>query len=110
MQVPLFVAGDFDRDGTVDGADLLKWQRAVDMDDSTVDANDDGIVDGEDLAIWRDISARWHTRRRSPPLCPSRARSPSHCFRWPCCAPPRALSTEKVRPAFILGVIKSSAI
>jgi hypothetical protein len=54
MQVPLFVAGDFDRDGAVDGADFLKWQRAVGMDDSRVDANDDGIVDGEDLAICRE--------------------------------------------------------
>jgi hypothetical protein len=44
--------GDFDRDGDADGADFLKWQRAVGSADSIVDDNRDGLVDGWDLAIW----------------------------------------------------------
>jgi len=44
--------GDFDKDGDADGADFLKWQRALGSADPTVDANVDGIVDAKDLAIW----------------------------------------------------------
>jgi hypothetical protein len=52
--------GDFDDDGDVDGADLLKWQQQVGSvglypeKSLAADANADGIVDSEDLAIWQD--------------------------------------------------------
>ena len=49
------LGGDYDRDGDVDGADLLSWQRSL---GSTVpsatdaDVNGDGRVDQADLAPW----------------------------------------------------------
>ncbi len=50
------VAGDFDDDGDVDGADFLDWQRQF---GSTVtafsgaDGNGNGMVDAADYVIWR---------------------------------------------------------
>lgn len=47
-------SADFNRDGQVDGADLLTWQRENGSFDSHVaDVNGDGFVDGADLAFWR---------------------------------------------------------
>jgi acetyl esterase/lipase len=50
-------AGDFDRDGDVDGRDFLKWQRDsganVNPKGSGADANHDGTVNDEDLGIWQ---------------------------------------------------------
>ena len=49
---------DADGDGDSDGADLLEWQRNVDMplnvESIAGDFNTDSIVDGSDLAIWVD--------------------------------------------------------
>ena len=50
------LAGDFDLDNDVDGADFLRWQRnfSNDMAKRTDgDSNDDGIVDGDDVASWQ---------------------------------------------------------
>jgi acetyl esterase/lipase len=51
-------AGDYDRDGDVDGDDFLLWQReigeAADPKGSGPDGNSDGRIDGEDLPIWLD--------------------------------------------------------
>jgi hypothetical protein len=48
--------GDFNGDGTVDGADFLIWQRGFGLsgqpDGTTGDANADGNVNAADLAIW----------------------------------------------------------
>ena len=48
------VAGDFDADGHVDGADFLVWQRTLGS-TSELDADGDnsGIVDAGDLAVWQ---------------------------------------------------------
>jgi hypothetical protein len=49
--------GDFDGNGTVDGADFLIWQRGYGLtnqsDATTGDADDDGDVDDADLVLWR---------------------------------------------------------
>lgn len=51
-------SGDFDDDGTVDGADFLTWQRQLgataDPAGEGADGNGDGVVNGEDLAVWRE--------------------------------------------------------
>lgn len=49
---------DFNGDGTVDGADFLRWQRNYPVTDMTAaladgDANNDNNVDGADLAVWQ---------------------------------------------------------
>jgi len=49
---------DFNNDGTVDGADFLKWQigqgsPATAGDKSTGDADGDGLVNSADLNIWQ---------------------------------------------------------
>lgn len=51
----LIPAGDYDRDGDVDGDDLLRWQRelgATQAPYSGADGNGDGVVDAGDLAVW----------------------------------------------------------
>lgn len=53
------LAGDFNADGTVDGGDLLTWQRTVGSSGgpgayAAGDGTLDGWVDGADLALWRD--------------------------------------------------------
>lgn len=51
------LAGDFDGDSDVDGADFLRWQRGLGMTSGATpaqgDANGDGKVDGADLTVWR---------------------------------------------------------
>ncbi|BBO36484.1 PEP-CTERM sorting domain-containing protein [Lacipirellula parvula] len=45
-------AGDFDRDGDVDGADLAVWRTAYGLNDYA-DANSDGTSDGADFLVWQ---------------------------------------------------------
>jgi hypothetical protein len=51
------IAGDFNVDGAIDGADFLAWQqtlgRSVSVAGAGADGNGDGVVDGGDLAIWK---------------------------------------------------------
>lgn len=53
----MFVAGDFNEDGFVDGNDLLAWQAGYGTSGSAShmdgDANEDGNVDGTDFLIWQ---------------------------------------------------------
>jgi hypothetical protein len=50
------LAGDYDNDGAVDGADFLAWQRSFGQTAEPIgngaDGNLDGETDGDDLAIW----------------------------------------------------------
>lgn len=57
------LAGDFDVDGDVDGADFLLWQRTMGTAGTpgsypAADASMDGNVNGTDLAIWRNEFGR----------------------------------------------------
>jgi hypothetical protein len=51
--------GDFNHDGNLDGADLLKWQKQVGQTglypekSLAADANADGVVNAADLALWQ---------------------------------------------------------
>ncbi|WP_428308084.1 hypothetical protein [Lacipirellula sp.] len=50
------LAGDFDLNGVVDGADFLAWQQQFGTSvtpGTGADADGDGLVDGDDLAIWQ---------------------------------------------------------
>jgi hypothetical protein len=51
------LAGDYNEDGTVDGADFLAWQRGfgrtADPIGSDADGNLDGNIDGGDLTVWK---------------------------------------------------------
>ncbi|BBO31159.1 hypothetical protein [Lacipirellula parvula] len=50
------LAGDFDLNGVVDGADFLAWQRQFGTNvtpGTGADADGDGLVDGDDLAVWQ---------------------------------------------------------
>lgn len=50
-------AGDFNLDGSVDGADYLAWQRSfgssVAVAGAGADGNRNGVVDAGDLAVWK---------------------------------------------------------
>ena len=53
-EVALALAGDFNGDQFVDGADLLAWQRAFGSNGAhPADADRNHVVDEGDLAIWR---------------------------------------------------------
>jgi hypothetical protein len=43
---------DYTQDGAVDGADFLKWQRALGSHDLTVDRDNNGVSDAADLDAW----------------------------------------------------------
>jgi hypothetical protein len=48
--------GDFNRDGVVDGADFLQWQREFGTAGAPglgADGNRDGLINATDLAIWK---------------------------------------------------------
>jgi hypothetical protein len=51
-------AGDFDRNGTVNGRDFLLWQRqfgsSANPQGSGADGNHDGLVNEADLALWHE--------------------------------------------------------
>jgi prepilin-type N-terminal cleavage/methylation domain-containing protein len=55
--LPEGVTGDYDRDGAVDGADFLKWQRdlgsSVAAAGDGADGNGNSTVDGGDLSAWQ---------------------------------------------------------
>ncbi|MCC7085698.1 MAG: hypothetical protein IT427_11910 [Pirellulales bacterium] len=57
VSVPTLVDGDFDGNGTVDGADFVAWQTNFPKSGGAVltqgDANGDGNVDGADFVIWQ---------------------------------------------------------
>ena len=44
--------GDFNGDGTVDGADLAQWKGDFGINDDS-DANGDGVTDGNDFLVWQ---------------------------------------------------------
>nr|MBA3480961.1 metallophosphoesterase [Pirellulales bacterium] len=49
------IAGDYDDDGKVDGADFLVWQRGLGSStELAADGNQDGVVAAADLAIWQE--------------------------------------------------------
>jgi hypothetical protein len=56
--------GDFNKDGRVDSADFLVWQREVGktglypLQTPAADGNADGVVDAADLALWQSDMAR----------------------------------------------------
>lgn len=50
---PAPAPGDFDRNGVVDGADFLHWQRTAGAASAPGDADDDLAVDATDLALWQ---------------------------------------------------------
>jgi hypothetical protein len=46
--------GDFNRDGSVDMADIVVWRKSAGQSgDLAADANEDNIVDADDYALWR---------------------------------------------------------
>ncbi len=48
------VAGDYDQNGIVDGADFLKWQSTLGSSaDLSADGSGNGVVDAGDLTIWK---------------------------------------------------------
>jgi hypothetical protein len=50
------VAGDYNGDGLVDGADFLRWQRQIGNEFSPLtdaDGDGSGIVDDGDLLVWK---------------------------------------------------------
>jgi autotransporter-associated beta strand protein len=47
------IASDFDRDGTVDAADLGVWNMAMAAGTIAGDANGDGQTDGSDFLLWQ---------------------------------------------------------
>jgi cytochrome c len=55
---PRIDSADFDGNGITDGADFLRWQRALGAEGGATrangDANRDGAVSAADLAIWRE--------------------------------------------------------
>jgi hypothetical protein len=55
--LPLAIAGDFDSDGDVDGADFVVWQTNFPTASGAIlsdgDADGDGDVDGADFVVWQ---------------------------------------------------------
>jgi hypothetical protein len=68
--------GDFDSDGDVDGADLLKWQQQVGatglypLKSLAADANADGVVNAADLALWQSDFAQLASAALSAAVIP----------------------------------------
>ncbi|MCA9236939.1 MAG: hypothetical protein KDA44_15790 [Planctomycetales bacterium] len=57
LRVVELLAGDFDEDGDVDGADLARWESGFGLGAGAAhaqgDANGDGAVAGDDFLIWQ---------------------------------------------------------
>ncbi|HYO23568.1 MAG TPA: hypothetical protein VEQ85_01325 [Lacipirellulaceae bacterium] len=69
----LGLAGDFDRNGAVNAADLLQWQGDFGVNDES-DANGDGRTDGLDFVIWqRNVGLTASTSAAAPVPEPSAA-------------------------------------
>ncbi|RIK70099.1 MAG: hypothetical protein DCC67_20915 [Planctomycetota bacterium] len=65
------LSGDFDRDGDVDGADLLQWQLqsgATTVPGLGADASSDGRVNAVDLAAWKNYFSSGLTAAASIPV------------------------------------------
>jgi hypothetical protein len=68
--------GDFDSDGDVDGADLLKWQQQVGatglypLKSLAADGNADGVVNSADLALWQNDFAQMTSAALSAAVIP----------------------------------------
>lgn len=48
-----FIPGDFDRNGVVDGADLIVWQDNFGQQSGLGDGDNNGVVDGADFLVWQ---------------------------------------------------------
>jgi hypothetical protein len=48
-----FIAGDYDLDGDVDGADYLTWKENYGDTGGPADGNGDGAVNAADYTVWR---------------------------------------------------------
>jgi hypothetical protein len=58
--LPLFAAGDFDRNGAVEAADYEAWRNSFGelvAAGAGADGNRDGVVDAADFTVWRDALA-----------------------------------------------------
>lgn len=80
-----FLAGDYDRNGAVTGADFSVWRNQFGSTPSTpgdgADGNSDGVVDAVDYAVWRNnlgatiqpslIAATYTTSDSTPQAAPS---------------------------------------
>jgi glucose/arabinose dehydrogenase len=53
IQTDNLLAGDFDADGDVDGADFLAWKTAYGDSGGPADGNGDGTVNAADYTVWR---------------------------------------------------------
>ena len=56
VDLKVVIAGDFNRDGTVDAADYVVWRNTVNQSivhGNGADGNSDGVVDGLDYNVWR---------------------------------------------------------
>jgi hypothetical protein len=47
------IAGDYDGDGDVDGADYVVWKDDYGSEGDRADGNDDGAVNAADYTVWR---------------------------------------------------------
>jgi enterochelin esterase-like enzyme len=66
---PYEFTGDFNRDGAVDGSDLLLWQQQLgSASGNQADGNHDGHVDRLDLIIWRGDFGRTVVQASSLPI------------------------------------------
>jgi ELWxxDGT repeat protein len=52
-------AGDYDRNGQVDGGDFILWQRRLGAKGAAGDSNNDGLVNADDFAAWRSAVGRF---------------------------------------------------
>jgi hypothetical protein len=59
---PVILAGDYNEDGIVDGADYTVWRDSVGTaGDAAADGNEDNIVDEDDFVLWRSNFGRFES-------------------------------------------------